>query len=238
MAHNYTKILAPFCRDNAKSKFVNTHKWSRPDFEALQDIEWHWTQKIDGTNLNIVWDGERISYKGHTDKTQWNERSKALIENTFCTPEAETIFEELYGTQSVVVSMELVSKDFNQNYGHPDGHFYVYDVRNGNTNKYWNREAVTSFVNAFDSSREVLEEVAELFVGSIRDAVEYVKLAKKWNQNFEEIDYLSQDGIWWKVHNLLGKYPLEGIVGRPPIELYNSKDERVICKVKCCDYES
>lgn len=66
MAHNYTKIFAPFCRDNAKLKFVNTHKWSRSDFEALQSNEWNWTQKIDGTNLNIVWDGERISYKGRS----------------------------------------------------------------------------------------------------------------------------------------------------------------------------
>lgn len=238
MAYNYEKILAPFCRDDAKQKIVNINKWSKPEFEMLQNLNWIWTQKIDGTNLNIVWDGERIYYVGHTDKTQWNDRSKQLIESTFCTPEAETIFEELYGSQPVTVSMELVGKDFNQNYGHPDGYFYLYDIRNGDTGKYWNREAVESFLKAFDPNKENMDIVQVLFEGSIKDAVQFVRLANDtWNKDFKT-SWFTRNEVSWRVENPLGKYPIEGIVGRLPIELYNAKGERLITKVKCRDYPS
>ena len=241
MAHNYEKILAPFGRDSSNSKFVNTSKWSKPEFEYLKNNTWIWTQKIDGTNLNIVWDGERVSYKGHTDKTQWNERSKNYIESVFCTSEAETVFEQLYGEQPIIVSMELVSKDFNQNYGYPDGHFYVYDVRNGNTGKYWDRKAVEDFVEAFDHEHKHVEAVKVLYRGTIEGAVEWVKAAKVFNENPDvnvlDTEILENDISCFQVYNPLGKYPIEGLVGRPEIEMYNSKGERIITKVKCKDYE-
>lgn len=238
MAHNYEKILAPFGRDSGRDKYVNEDKWSKPEFEMLQNADWNWTQKIDGTNLNVVWDGDKVSYLGHTDKTQWNDRSKKLIEETFCTPEAETVFEQLYGEQPVVVSMELVSKDFSQNYGHPDGYFYVFDIRNGSTGKYWTSEEVLGrFADAFDPERKTIGKVQVLLEGSIRDAVRYVKLANAtWNKDFKSSCFDDGKKVW-RVENPLGSYPLEGIVGRLPVELYNSRGERVICKVKCRDFE-
>lgn len=238
MAHNYEKIYAPFGRDSSKSEYVNTSKWSKPEFEFLQNNEWIWTQKIDGSNLNIIWDGERVSYKGHTDKTQWNERSKNYIESVFCTTEAETVFEQLYGEQPVIVSMEIVSKDFNQNYGHLDGHFYVYDVRNGVTGKYWDRKAVEDFVQAFDPEYKEIEAVQIIFKGTIKEAIEWVKIAREYNENFERKSvYISNIVGFVDVKNPLGKYPIEGLVGRPLVEIYNSKGERIITKVKCKDYE-
>lgn len=238
MAHNYEKILAPFSRASSKDKYVDEWgKWAKPEFELLQKVKWVWTQKIDGTNLNIVWDGDKVSYLGHTDKTQWNDRAKKLIEETFCTPEAETVFEQLYGEQPVTVSMELVGKDYNQNYGHPDGYFYVFDIKNGATGKYWtNDEVLSHFVNSFDPEKKIMDKVQELFEGGIRDAVNYVKITEAtWNSNFTTSWY--DDGFHvWKIKNPLGPYPIEGIVGRLPIELYNSKNERVICKVKCKDF--
>lgn len=237
MAHNYEKILAPFVRDDAKSNYVNEKKWSRPEFEFLKDVKWIWTQKIDGTNLNIVWDGERISYLGHTDKTQWNERSKNYIESVFCTPEAETIFEQLYGDKPVTVSMELVSKDFNQNYGHPDGYCYVYDVRNGKTGKCWERLAVDNFVKAFDPENKNIDVVEILLEGNIKTAVEWVKEAKKFNPTNDSEAKKGNRFECGVIRNPLGAYPIEGLVGRPAVELYNSKGERVITKVKCKDFE-
>jgi hypothetical protein len=27
-----------------------------PEFELLQDYEWDWYEKVDGTNIRVIWD--------------------------------------------------------------------------------------------------------------------------------------------------------------------------------------
>lgn len=239
MAHNYEKILAPFARDNNKSKYVNKEKWSKPEFEMLKDIDWIWTLKIDGTCVVVQWNGERVNLLGHTDKTQFNERTKSYLEGLFCTSEAETVFEDLYGDQPVDICGEFVSKDMNENYGHPDGHFYAFDIRNGSTGKYWGRESLIEFVNRFPD----IEIVPIMLIGSINDAVDWIAIAKKaWNASATEkernrVSFIRDDGKLFDIYNLFGNYDIEGLVGRPNVELYNSKNERIICKIKCSDYK-
>ena len=41
-----------------------------PEFEVLKDISWIWTEKIDGTNIRILWDGHDIRFGGKTDDAQ------------------------------------------------------------------------------------------------------------------------------------------------------------------------
>ncbi len=41
-----------------------------PEFEYLQDNEWEFTEKIDGTNIRIIFDGEKISFAGRTNKSR------------------------------------------------------------------------------------------------------------------------------------------------------------------------
>lgn len=235
MAHYYPKIYAPFARDNSKSKYVNIYKWSKPEFEMLKDINWEWTQKIDGTSVCLQWQGDKMTIdniKGHTDKSEFNQRTKDYLQTVFCTPIAETIFEDLFGDNNVNVYGEFCSKDMNQNYGHPDGMFYPFDVQNADTGKYWTRDIVHNFADKFG-----LQEVQTLFQGSILDAVEYVRLTDvTWNKDFKT-SWFTRNAQTWRVENPLGKYPIEGLVGRPKIELLNSDGARIICKVKCKDYE-
>lgn len=237
--HYYSKIIAPFERENAKSKYVTEGKWSKPEFKMLQDIKWSWTQKIDGTNVRVFWNGDKVEIFGHTDKTQFNERTMTWLKNTFCTPEAETVFEDLYGENPVNVFGEFVSKDTNQNYGYPNGAFFVFDVQSETSKCFWGRDAVKTVAERFN-----VFAVQELLVGSIREAVKFVKIANKvWNKEFINsgavygFDASDEPHIYY-VENPLGKYPLEGLVGRPYFEeLRNNKGERVITKVKCKDFE-
>lgn len=230
MTYNYDKILAPFARDTAKSKYVDIVKFSRPEFEMLANVKWNWTLKIDGTNINVLWDGERVKYVGHTDKTQFNERTKKFLDETFCTSEAETIFEDLYGSQPVKISMEFVSKDMNQNYGYLDGAVFVFDVFNGNTEKVWtSEETLGTFVSRFEGSNVFVAP----FIGcmNIWDAVDLVKgFEVFWNQYPEK--WRTNDII----DNPLGLYTVEGIVGRLPYELFDNNGNRIITKIKCKDY--
>lgn len=239
MAHYYPKIYAPFKRDDSKSKYVNVNSWATPEFELLQNIDWIWTQKADGTSVVLQWNGDKMTLdtiKGHTDRSQFNQRTKDYLEKTFCTPEAESVFESLYGEHPVNVYGEFCSKDMNQNYGFPDGIFYPFDVQNAETGKWWPRLAVDTFAEEF-----CLQAVPIIFTGTIKQAVEYVKNVEYiWNKNFsEQGTIINHQEVWYKNHLKTGdseKYLVEGLVGRPKYELLNANSERIITKIKCKDF--
>ena len=67
----YHKIQTVYFRDpenNHKTLLEGT--WAKPEFELLKDIDWICTEKIDGTNIRIMWDGEQVRFGGKTDKAQ------------------------------------------------------------------------------------------------------------------------------------------------------------------------
>lgn len=66
----YTKIETPFERDMDGTKKLIEGKWRNETIEFLKDNEWICTEKIDGTNIGIVWDGHRVTYQGRTENSQ------------------------------------------------------------------------------------------------------------------------------------------------------------------------
>lgn len=236
--HYYPKIIAPFKRNQANSKYVDEGQWSKPEFALLKDIDWSWTFKCDGSNVSLQWRGDKMTLdyiKGHTDKSEFNQRTKDYFQSVFCTPEAETVFEDLYGEQNVNVILEFCSKDYNQNYGHLDGYCYVIDVQNADTGKFWDRDAVKTFAERFGISY-----VKEMLVGTIDEAVQWAKIATSiWNSSSYKLQgsISLRDGRLSKVENPYGPYPIEGLVGRPLCELLDGNGERIITKVKCKDFQ-
>ena len=65
----YHKIQSIFKRDEKTHKFIGG-QYSLPEFEYLKDNEWYFTEKVDGTNIRIIWDGEKIRFGGRTDNAQ------------------------------------------------------------------------------------------------------------------------------------------------------------------------
>lgn len=241
--HYYSKILAPFKRDSAKAKYVDEKLWSKPEFAFLKDVTWSWTAKADGTSVYVKWDGERVSYYGHTDKTQFNERTKKWLNDTFLTKEAESIFEQLYGSKPVNLYGEFVSDDYNQNYGHHEGYFYAFDIQNGANGNWWNREALEAFVDTYnDKSR--IDIVPVMVIGTIDSAVAFVKAAKEFYTGKRNLPMESLKGriLEDKLKECCKcpfdpSAPLEGLVGKPMYELSFGNGDRVITKVKCEDFE-
>ena len=41
--------------------------FSRPEFAYLARTEWEWTEKVDGTNIRVSWDGMAVRFGGKTD---------------------------------------------------------------------------------------------------------------------------------------------------------------------------
>jgi ATP-dependent RNA circularization protein (DNA/RNA ligase family) len=67
----YPKIQGLFKRDPKTKKFIED-QWSLPEFEYLKYNLWHVTEKIDGTNIRVIWQPSTgISiFKGKTDAAQ------------------------------------------------------------------------------------------------------------------------------------------------------------------------
>jgi len=64
----YHKINSIYKRDE-KGNFLEG-QWSCPEFEYLANNIWNWTEKIDGTNIRIDWNGESFKIGGRTDNAQ------------------------------------------------------------------------------------------------------------------------------------------------------------------------
>lgn len=119
MAHNFQKIYAPFGRKNPNDRLVDTSIYSRNWVQMFyeNDIKMKASEKIDGTSVGIVWDGERISFVGHTDKSQFAPRYLEYLNNRFGTPEFESIVEEIAGDKKLTIYGEGISKDYDVHYG-------------------------------------------------------------------------------------------------------------------------
>lgn len=207
----YHKIYAPFARDTAKDRYVNEEHWSSPELEMLKDMEWQWTEKIDGTNVAIFWDGHTITYNGRTSATQHPPFLLMKLEEIFGTDAMESTFESVFGEKEVILYGEGYGnkiQDCGSSYIPDDVDFILFDVKvNG---KYLGPVNVTDVAQALG-----LEEAPLVASCTIEEAVKFIKK---------------------KPMSLIADMPMEGIVGRPAFVLYDGRGNRLITKVKWKDY--
>ena len=66
-------------------------------YQVLWNIVWIGTEKIDGTNIRIYWDGHKIQIAGRTEKSQIPEHLMHYLSYLFLTQEMEYVFEQMFG---------------------------------------------------------------------------------------------------------------------------------------------
>lgn len=66
----YHKIKTIFARDVQGTKKLMEGVYNDKTIEFLKDSTWEMTEKIDGTNIQVVWDGHRVSFGGRTENAQ------------------------------------------------------------------------------------------------------------------------------------------------------------------------
>ena len=77
----YHKIQSVYKRDE-KGKF--TSEYSTDEFYFLEEHQWYGTEKIDGTNIRIEWDGMDYTIAGRTDKAQIPEHLFEVLKDIAC----------------------------------------------------------------------------------------------------------------------------------------------------------
>ena len=154
----YHKIETIFERDEKTKKLI-MGKFRNPTVEFLKDIIWDGSEKVDGTNIRVQWDGHQVNYGGRTDKAQIPQNLLTKLDGYFGGMENEEIFEQRFG--------EGYGEKIQTN-GYIDGvDFIVFDVMiNGN---YQPRETVEEIAAVFGC------EVAPILIsGTLNELVSFV----------------------------------------------------------------
>lgn len=208
--NEYQKIETVFNRDITGSKKLITGQFRNPAIQYLANTEWVFTEKIDGTNIRIGWDGHKITFGGRTDRAQIPAHLVNKLNEMFGDGATEELFEQLFGEKEVILFGEGYGvKIQNGDLYRDDVSFILFDVMVGEI--MLERENVEAIARALS-----IDVVPIILRGTINDAIEYVKAHPK---------------------STIGVAPMEGLVGRPAVELRDRAGNRIIIKIKVCDFE-
>jgi hypothetical protein len=209
MLKEYHKIETLFERDEKTKKLVEG-KYRNEAIKYLKDNKWQFTEKIDGTNIRIYWDGHKVSFFGRTDKAQIPaELTNRLIE-LFGGETNEQLFEQKFGETEVILFGEGYGEKIQNGGLYRKGQdFILFDVMIADN--YQSRESVEDIAKYFG-----IDIVAIILEGTLQEAVNYVKSKPK---------------------SSIGIADSEGVVGRPVIELQDRCGKRIIVKIKVRDFD-
>jgi len=208
--NTYHKIQTVFKRDpETNFKTLLEDEYSMPEFEYLKDNTWIFTEKVDGTNIRVMWDGKEITFGGKTDNAQipvflvtalqklflWqvdNFKAKFGEEGNVC------LYGEGYGPK-----IQKGGGNYRQ-----DQSFVLFDIK---INNCWlQRKDVEDIAKCF-----TLDVVPIIGEGTLRDMINETRQGIK--------------SVW-------GDFLAEGIVARPATELRTRMTHRIITKIKLKDF--
>ena len=208
----YPKIQSLFKRDReSREKKLIVGEWTLPEFEYLQDNQWVWTEKIDGTNIRIIWDEGKLSFKGRTDRAviQPNllptlERifTHDLMDQHFSGADEVCLYGEGYGQKIQKVGVSYIPDDTS---------FILFDVTIGR----WQLTREACEVVAQDLGLDIVPIIGE---GTIHEAIELVRGGFKSTISCDK------------------ELQAEGLVVKPKVDLFSRDGQRIISKVKTRDF--
>ena len=204
----YHKIQNLYLRDPIDNyKTVLEGQYTLPEFRYLKDIQWVFTEKVDGTNIRIIWSGVNVSFCGRTNRSDipvhlFRKLKEIFTPDLFLENDLNPccLYGEGYGTKIQKGGESYISDDCD---------FILFDVL---YKSHWQSRYVID-----DIARKLkIKTVPIIGKGTLDDAVMIVKKG-------------------FKSH--LRNLPPEGLVLRPEMELYTRKGERIIAKLKLKDFD-
>jgi len=214
----YHKIQTVYKRNpDTNYKTLIEGEFSKPEFEYLKDCDWEWTEKVDGTNIRIIFNLSAgvQQIKGKTDKAQVQSVLLEVLEKIFNIDKFDMV-NELFNkidddTGDFVVCLygEGYGNRINKGGKYRSDHgFVLFDARIGH---WWlKRETLVEIADKLG-----LEIVPVIGRGTLIEMVEKVRagFTSEW-----------------------GNFQAEGIVARPAVDLMARNRSRIITKLKCKDF--
>lgn len=207
----YHKIRRLFLHDptsKGKYKKVLEGQFSRPEFEYLAGNQWVWTEKIDGVNLRVDWDCEKVTFAGRTDDSWIHPDLLVRLGEMFPITRFQLPYHD--------TPMMLCGEGYGANVRKGGGSYLVngvsfilFDVRIGD---FWLEHHNVKDI----ASKLGIDVVPIVGHGTLYEAVEFVR------QRFQ---------------SHIGMQMAEGVVARPKTEFLMRTGERIITKIKYRDFQ-
>ena len=208
----YEKIETIYARDMEGTKKLIPGHFRDPVISYLASLNWFWTEKVDGTNIRVMWDGHTVTFGGRTDNAAIPADLVTKLNELFGGETNAQIFEQMFGEKEVILFGEGYGRKI-QKVGSsylPNGvGFILFDVLVGDN--YQEREWVEATAKGFN-----IPIVPIVGTGTLFDAVEYIKTNPQ---------------------STMGACKMEGVVCRPCQELRDRRGNRVIVKIKWEDFK-
>ena len=204
----YPKIQSVFKRDPDNMRYLLDGQFSLPEFQFLQYNDWYFTEKVNGTNIRVVFDGDKLALQGRTDKAQipealWHrlgERFYPQVDQFKATfPQGVCFYGEGYGPR-----IQKGGGKYRE-----DQDFVLFDIKIG---EWWlKRGDIEGIALQFG-----LDVVPIVGIGNLYTAINMIKsgLVSRW-----------------------GDFEAEGVVCRPRVELQARSGNRIITKIKHRDFK-
>lgn len=203
----YQKIETLYKFDNTTKTY--TKEYYSPYVEYLQSNEWIASEKIDGTNVQVEYDGHTVSFHGRTERTNFPKEVLQVLTETFA--DTEVTFEQLFGDKQVILFMEC----------------YGGKIQGG---LYGGKERLIGFdvmVNGSYLDKMCIKDIFDKF------GVETVQFFKVSELDVA-IDIVKEDNVI-SPHCEKGTTKIEGLVCVPAIRIYDNHSKRIIVKIKTRD---
>lgn len=182
--------------------------------EYLKKLTWLVSEKIDGTNIRVFYDGHRVCWSGRTDKSTLPKEIEQLLQNTF--GESEIIFEQLFGEKEVLLFMECYGGKIQGGAYGGQERLIGFDVMvNGS---YLDKRTIAPIFEKFG-----VPTIGFMEIQGLQWIIDEVKDAAK-RPNYYISEYCKK-----------GTTTIEGFVCVPACRLYDNKGKRIIVKIKVCD---
>ena len=212
----YHKIHAPFKRNlDVKPSHLIMGQWCKPEFEMLRNLTWNAHEKIDGTNIRVIYNphSKKIEFKGRTDNADIPNHLLEYLDQTFTRDKLQEVFPPredivdqviLYG-EGTGYKIQNGCKYFG---GKKEVDFILFDVRIG---RWWmQRKDVSIFANLLS-----LRSAPFVMKADLETLMSAVKCGLKSN---------------------FGDFYMEGLIAEPYIPLFTRSGERIITKIKHRDF--
>lgn len=226
--NEYHKIQTAWLRNpEDKFKTLLENQWAMPEFSYLQTNNWRATEKVDGTNIRVIFSDALpapVTFKGKTDAAQIPPFLLTKLQDLFPVDKFNTVFptRDMSDFDKAITSGSRTVTLYGEGYGAriqkgggnyiPDGvDFILFDVRIGDL---WLQD---------EDMREIGAKLGVRCVPIIR-----------YGSLIEIIEEVRTGFLSW----LAPGVPAEGVVARPTVELQNRRGHRVITKVKHADFKT
>lgn len=210
----YHKIEGIFEREEERPHKMLFGKYRNPIWKDLEKLQWTFTEKIDGTNIRVHWNGHKVEFGGRTDNAQIPASLYGKLAELFDGTANEQVFEQKFGADEVTLYGEGYGAKIQKgggDYLETQG-FILFDVKIGNV--WLKRESLEDIAKAFD-----IPLVPIAFQGTLDEAIAFAKLG------FNSIIAKTERKA-------------EGMVGTPDCGVLDRMGRRVIVKLKSHDLQT